>query len=275
MKEEDKSKDEITSFENFKAELEKNYQQEKYILDDEIEEKIHNNISFIYNYESEFGTDKENTILFTRLSLILIEDLTLRLIKNINKYISNKCNMSNFKLRNRRETDNYQEFLSSLETKIIDSNDEKIIKWVTLEFLEKLEFIESTLLIENEEKFLRLERIVSNYKKNIDEIESIENKKIVVNLIQDFYDFKDKLYKNKFIGEFNRLYKKIFKAISDEDKDWEINDHRNKIKREYKLDDNIIKEMYEINKTAEGELDSEFEESEEIKKDISIPEGEL
>lgn len=272
----DKNKEEITSFEDLKAKLVKNQQQNKYILEDDVEEKIHNNISFIYNYESQFGNDKEKTILFTRLSLILIEDLTLQIMENINRYISNKYNKSNFKLKNRSKKDDYRNFSTFLENEIKNSKDEKIIRWVTLEFLEKLEFIESTLLIENEEKFLRLEKIVSNYKKSIDDIESIENIKTAIELIQNFYDLQDKLYKNKFIGELNRLAKKIFKAMSDENNNWEMDDHnRNKIKREYKLDDKIIKEMYEINKNTERKDNSDFEKSEEIEKDIFIPEGEL
>lgn len=272
----DKNKEEITSFEDLKAKLVKNQQQNKYILEDDVEEKIHNNISFIYNYESQFGNDKEKTILFTRLSLILIEDLTLQIMENINRYISNKYNKSNFKLKNRIKKNDYRKFSTFLETEIKNSKDEKIIRWVTLEFLEKLEFIESTLLIENEENFLRLEKIVSNYKKSIDDIESIENIKTAIELIQNFYDLQDKLYKNKFIGELNRLAKKIFKAMSDENNNWEMDDHnRNKIKREYKLDDKIIKEMYEINKNTERKDNSDFEKSEEIEKDIFIPEGEL
>jgi len=272
----DKNKEEITSFEDLKAKLVKNQQQNKYILEDDVEEKIHNNISFIYNYESQFGNDKEKTILFTRLSLILIEDLTLQIMENINRYISNKYNKSNFKLKNRSKKNDYRKFSTFLETEIKNSKDEKLIRWVTLEFLEKLEFIESTLLIENEEKFLRLEKIVSNYKKSIDDIESIENIKTAIELIQNFYDLQDKLYKNKFIGELNRLAKKIFKAMSDENNNWEMDDHnRNKIKREYKLDDKIIKEMYEINKNTERKDNSDFEKSEEIEKDIFIPEGEL
>jgi hypothetical protein len=72
------------------------------------------------------------------------------------------------------------------------------------------------------------------------------------------------------------LAKKIFKAMSDENNNWEMDDHnRNKIKREYKLDDKIIKEMYEINKNTERKDNSDFEKSEEIEKDIFIPEGEL
>ena len=67
--------------------------------------------------------------------------------------------------------------------------------------MDLVDYLNSTLYIADEDKFIRFMKITKNYKKKIEKLKTKSNDKLyIINIIQSFTDFKDKLLKNKFIG---------------------------------------------------------------------------
>ncbi|MBM7558132.1 hypothetical protein JOC47_003002 [Halanaerobacter jeridensis] len=182
----------------------------------------------------------------------------------MNEYISKKNEINNFEMNNRDNDDLFQNFMEQLED-IKNSEDEKVIDWLHQEVFNQHKVIEATLLIDCVDKFLRLEKIISNVKKDISNLNLEKNEKYFIELIQYFYDFYDKLSKNNIIKDSNRLIKTIIRNINEEDNKFEVlNDEGVKIQQKfnYNTGDDLKVTQTE---TIEVEKSKEFKHEREIK----------
>lgn len=260
-----------------KDKLMKDYKETKYIIEKNYEKKLHNDISLIINYEfdeDEYINIVHNTRLYTELASYIIKDFVLKIINITNRYLSEKHNINNFALRKRNDITEYDNFMNKLNN-LKGTKDEELIKWISLEFLDKVEFIESTLLIDCIDKFLRVEKITTNLENKLEQYISVEDYDIV-EVIQLFYDFKDKLSKNNFIGDKNKLNKVMLKVLSKDNYNWIPEENKIEKKVHYRHEKKKITETntYMVNYEFE-EYDSEdFGEDDDFSKRIIFHKGE-
>lgn len=228
------NKNKTFSIEELDKRLLEKYRENKYIIDDHYEEELYNKISIVYNYR--FNTENREDIvnktnLYTQLALYILNDFILYVLQNINKYISKKHQIEDFRLNQKRNYEVYSDFINELQN-ITDTKEEKLIKWTYLSCLNEITQMESTLFIVEEDQLIRFEKITSNTKRKLKSLEeSIENEEYVIALIQNFYEYRDKLKKNKFIGKKNRVRKNILKAISKDNDEWTVSKDKTEIKR--------------------------------------------
>lgn len=196
--------------------LKENNKVNKYKIDSKLTTKYHNKISHIYNY------DKTSPRLFTFLAHDIIDDIIMDILNDINEYLEENLNIDNIKFTE-KNTEKYTKYLQSLKDSI-NQSEIKLLKWANTEFMDLVEYINATLYIADEDKFIRFMKITKNHKKNIEKIKNTyDNKFYIIHIIQSFTDFKDKLLKNKFIGFDNKFKKKLFKYINNADSDqWEM-----------------------------------------------------
>ncbi|MCK8827023.1 hypothetical protein MWH25_04575 [Natroniella acetigena] len=218
--------------EEFKNRLKRKCLKDKYIMNDEYEEKLHNNISIIFNYK--FNQSNEGELdykieFYNELSSFIIKDFALYIIYVINKYISNKYEINDFEMKKRNRIKSIEQFRSKIEN--INPEDEKMIEWVYLKLMKETKFMERTIIAKNIEDFLRIEKIVSNTKRRIDELDLIKEHKNRIEIIQNFYNCKDKLLKNNFIGHKNKLIKYA------QENDWKVRNEEIQAKFNYQVDD--------------------------------------
>lgn len=209
---------------DFRNKLIQNYLIDKFNINEEYEMKLYNDISIIVNYK--FNNSHKDSIyeskIYTELSLVMIKDFELCILKKINEFIANKYKIDNNILSTRNNNVAYEKFINKING-INDKKDEKLFEWVYLELFEQMKNIETLILVSSFDKFLRVEKIVSNSKKNIEHIQMESNSKCIIDIIQVFYDFKDKLCKNEFVQDSNRVHKILYDVIGRENHDnWRV-----------------------------------------------------
>lgn len=173
--------------------LQENNEINKYKINSKFTGKYHDKISHIYNY------DKTSPRLFTFLADNIIDDIVLDILNDINEYLEEKLDIENIKFTE-KDTEKYSKYQQSLKNSI-NEPEIKLLKWANTEFMDLVDYLNSTLYIADEDKFIRFMKITKNYKKKIEKLKTKSDDKLyIINIIQSFTDFKDKLIKNKFIG---------------------------------------------------------------------------
>lgn len=256
------------SLEELKDRLMREYYDSKYNINSKYEEELHNELSIIFNYifEEEVDNYVHKMRLYSKLSLLMIRDFILDIMHIVNNYISEKYHIQNFELKNRNEDILLKKFHSKMES-IKNTKDERLIRWVTDELLEQTDFIESTFFINHTDEFLRVEKILTNSKRELEELNFTIEPRYIINIIQIFYNFKDKLKKNNFIGENNRIIKIILNEITKENNEWEIKNNKAEKQVKYYFDDKEILEERKIS------VKDQFKGRKDIKKKFYIKGG--
>jgi hypothetical protein len=143
-----KLKKEVASLEELKEKLIREYSEQKFNLNPEVEKELHNKLSIIFNYQ--FKNENQNQIhqilLYNFLSSIMVKDFILDIIHQANKYLSEKYEIDDLKfeeLNNKALIDNFQKKTSKIRNGI----DEQLIKWISYELIEQAEFMDSTIFV--------------------------------------------------------------------------------------------------------------------------------
>lgn len=256
------------SLEELKDRLMREYYNNKYDINSKYEEELHNELSIIFNYifEEEVDNYVHKMRLYSKLSLLMIRDFTLDIMHLVNDYISKKYHIQNFELKNRDDNTLLKKFHSKMKS-IKNTKDERLIKWVTDELLEQTDFIESTFFVNHTDEFLRVEKIIDNSKKELKELDFTLESRYIINIIQIFYNFKDKLKKNNFIGENNKIKKIILNEITKENSEWEIKNNKAEKQVKYYFND---KEFLEERKIS---VKDQFKGKKDIKMKFYIKGG--
>jgi molybdopterin converting factor small subunit len=143
-----KLKKEVASLEELKEKLIREYSEQKFNLNPEVEKELHNKLSIIFNYQ--FKNENQNQfhqiLLYNFLSSIMVKDFILDIIHQANKYLSEKYEIDDLKfeeLNNKALIDNFQKKTSKIRNGI----DEQLIKWISYELIEQAEFMDSTIFV--------------------------------------------------------------------------------------------------------------------------------
>ena len=176
----------------------------RYDLDDYINEKIiSNNFIFFMNEDS---LKKQH--LFTKLASHLVFDHILEYMSIINNYICSEYKLDKIELKEYLDDNiikNYKKIIKQLE----GTQEGKLIDWVYDELLLNRNSIEDKIFIENYDYLLTFEKIREN---NLDIIKNIDLSKgtqSIIKLMNAFYDFRDRLKKNKIYLDSNTIRKKL------------------------------------------------------------------
>lgn len=259
------------SIEDLNKRLMERYKENKYIVDEEYENELYNKISLIYNFRLNNNNEEEakiyKTNLYTKLALHILNNFMLDILQKVNEFISEKYEIDNFILSNKNDFKLYNRFIDQLEN-IIDTKEEDIIKWTFVSFLDEIDFMETTLFITEEDQLIRFEKISGNIKRKIEKSKNNNNNKYIILLIQYFYEYKDKLYKNKFIGKTNLLFKKYLKAISQDNDEWKISKDKKEISSFIQYEEKKYVEKSTIKCRHE-----DFVEGKRFKANISLDKG--
>lgn len=187
-------------------------QKDKYKVDKEYANTIHNDISILIHYgdREDFGIND----IYTILAEYTINKFTIKLLKIYNKYLSQKYKIHNLDLQDIAYKDNINEFRDKLK-----SIDEEWMKWFYLEFFKEYKSIINGLRVRSIDEVIRINKIGENILKDINKRDNSDNDEYLMYLFQAIYEFSDKLKVNDFVNKQNILFKELYNLYSD--KDWQ------------------------------------------------------
>lgn len=177
-------------------------QSNKYKIDKECADKIHNNISLIVHYNKIKNHNKYK--LFTLLAQYIIDDFVVRLINRCNDYLTSIYDIKNICLEDIESKEGLDKFKAKLE-----SINQPWLTWFYKDFFKEQESIANDLLVNSIEDVVRIKKIGSNILKKIDRKDK-KSSEYIAFLCQAIYQFSDKLKMNNFVKEQNSLLKELY-----------------------------------------------------------------